>query len=569
MRVDFVFHKLSKAFAVLLIVLLCELVPLNAYAVSPQYTAARNAFANGNLASAEKSLESILLPNPKISAKEWEDASKLLGVCYYLADKKLQAKRIFRALIQRNPTAQLEKQDLLDPTLQGFFDSIKSPVGSGKNANATPPKAQTGVKQTAMPKAITGVIVHTNVKRATVFDNGIFVGSSNKTITLDPGTHSLTVSSEGFQDANARVSLKIGELQTIKVKLNPPPAPKKAIVTGPLTPLSTNKQRTNGQGKSSLGYSSTLPGPKNGVSLADEFKRDSVVLTRPQPVYTQPQQPVYAQPQQPMYPQPQQPMYPQPQQPMYPQPQQPMYSQPQQPMYSQPQQPMYSQPQQQMYAQPKQPMYVQPQQPMYVQPQQPMYVQPQQPMYVQPQQPVYRPVPQQSRIQSSGHLGKSTYSSKKSALGKYPVLGIMPLGIGQFANNEPVKGCIFAASQIAFGALAYSSYSKEAAFTAKEAAAINTETTEDDFDPSAAKAYKNTQRTNQYMWLGATGVSWIISIIDAYTGKSSSQRANASVDSFDIDNSTAANAQVKNSPQIGVQLFSFQNGVGLNLSLHF
>jgi hypothetical protein len=546
-------EKLAHTIATMVLMLCCLLPVQRVHAASNPYSTARTSFANGDLTGAQKSLENVLFPKPKISGKQWEDATNLLGVCYFLLDQKPRARKLFQSVLARNPNAQLAKEDLLDPTLEGFYESLKSRSPAPKKVAGKTPRTPT--PPTAASKPITGVILETNVKRATVFDSGIFVGSSGKTISLDPGSHNLTISSEGFLDENTTVSLREGQVKTIVIKLKPPAAPK--VVAKKMEMESQSKKNP---AKDNISYSGSLPGPKNGRNLADEFAQDSATMTRP-PAPVQSFYPPPTQPLRPTYQQPVQPTYQQPVQPAYQQPIQPTYQQPMQPAYQQPMQPTYQQPMQPTYQQPMQPAYQQPMQPAYQQPMQPTYQQPVQPSY---QAPAYAPPP----LAPSHSQGTRTkYAYKKTALDKYPALGLLPLGVGQYANNEPIKGTLFASAQIGGAVVAYMAYAKEASFTAKEKAALATETEDDDFDPSSSKAYKNTQRTNQYIGYGIFGAGWLISIIDAMTHKPKSAYSRADI--LNEESTTDTLLASRNTSHFQLSLFSFEQGAGVNLHLEF
>lgn len=123
----------------------------------------------------------------------------------------------------------------------------------------------------------TGIYVTTNVARATIFEGGIFIGSQDQEIALNPGRHSITLTAEGKKDLVTTFNLRSGERLKLNLKLESPPAPKPVVVAQP-----QQQQRQQQQNS------------PTGGRLLDEFNRDGVA--QPPAYYPPPgyaQQPAY------------------------------------------------------------------------------------------------------------------------------------------------------------------------------------------------------------------------------------------------------------------------------------
>jgi hypothetical protein len=190
------------------------------------YASAREQFNNGNLAGTQKTLESLLFPKPKISGKNLEEARKLYGVCLFLLGKKQNAEKTFKTVLSTNPKAKLSPEDMVDPQIGTLFENVRTKVKSheGLNKNFQTQEQDTKKKTLKLPAAPPNaavVVLNCNVKKAAIFANGIYVGSCENPITLEPGHHEVTVTSEGYEDASKDFNLKGGQSVGFNVNLKP------------------------------------------------------------------------------------------------------------------------------------------------------------------------------------------------------------------------------------------------------------------------------------------------------------------------------------------------------------
>jgi hypothetical protein len=187
---------------------------------TPSYSEARKHFNNGDLRATQKTLESILLPKSKVTKKELEEARKLYGVSLFLQNKKGEAENEFRQVLTANPSAKIRKQDVLDPQIEVLFESVRAKIKKGGNEKSEVSKSAPQKLPTA-PANASLLVLQCNVKKASVFVDGIYVGDCANPITLEPGRHDITVSTEGYEDVTKTVETARGQSVAFAVSLKP------------------------------------------------------------------------------------------------------------------------------------------------------------------------------------------------------------------------------------------------------------------------------------------------------------------------------------------------------------
>ncbi len=217
-------------------------VPTFAFAApTGTYSAARTQFNNGNLQGTKKSLESILLPRPNVTGKELEESRKLYGVCLFLLNKKREAESVFLELLTTNSNAKIRKQDILDPQIGTLFENVRAKVQKPGQTNKP---TITAAKKLPTAGANESILLLTcDTKNASVFCDGLYVGSCNSPITLEPGRHEVTVSAEGHEDAVKQFELKAGQSQGFEVHLKKYSEPKDQV---PMPERDTYGRSTSG-----------------------------------------------------------------------------------------------------------------------------------------------------------------------------------------------------------------------------------------------------------------------------------------------------------------------------------
>jgi hypothetical protein len=184
-------------------------------APSTRPAAARTKFEAGDLKGTKAALEKILLPRPKITGQDLEEAQKLYGVTLFLMGRKQESADVFRAVLSRNPQAALRESDVLDPALAELFSKVK------EKANKKAPPISTA-DTPAVAKALGNAAMLTlncNVKKASVFVDELFVGTCITPITLEPGKHEISVSAEGYSDKKSELVLKAGQSSKLDINL--------------------------------------------------------------------------------------------------------------------------------------------------------------------------------------------------------------------------------------------------------------------------------------------------------------------------------------------------------------
>lgn len=417
---------------------------------------------------------------------------------------------------------------------QGRSVQQKRVAPPSRNVKRAPSQNNVRMKARPLPAAAkkqqaTTLTVVTKV-RASVFDSGIFVGISNQPISLEPGKYDISVIAEGYSDARKRVVLKRGQQLRLPINLvkpAPPPRPKPVARRTPRP--ATIAEQHSPRATQGLDYTADLPKPKN---LPQQRRPAPAPRTsqQQQPKYdaganflnelNKPAPPPAAAPQQRYVPAPQPPVA----QPVYPQPA--PYGPYQQP-YAQPvyPQPVYPQPYPQQYP----PGYAQPMYPAPVYPQ-PAPVYPQQQPYVAPAQVQRAPQQQTQRVApvkpnyatGGGASGKASRSNKKSE--KSAFVAFLPFGVGQFQNEQYIKGAVYAAGQVAGLGTAFV-LSLKISEQKKRLTDVDPSKPDDAEFKENIDAYNKQLLTYQYMALGGSAALWVISIIDAFVNMDSPSTA--------------------------------------------
>jgi PEGA domain len=460
----------------------CVFLLVATIAIAKTYNEGLKLYQGGNFAGAEKAL--VAAATKGGAPNEKARIFKLLGIVQFSRQNKNGAKTSFLAALRLDKNVKIEKSEVLDESIIGFFESVRktSERNSGKKptknvASAGSQKGRPGIIATS-PSALskpapkqTLITVDSNV-RATVIMDGILAGTSGTTINADPGPHDLRIEADGYETAKTKVVAVEDRDTTVQVNLvkkTPPPAPTPLPVarpkaTGstaqspaPKSPLAGGKKPSGGKKAASpslFGNSGrNSPQAPIGRDLATEFALDSQypATHAPQaPIY---QAPAYQTPQPSYAPQPVPQYAPQPYAPAYPQPMVPGYGQP--PIY--PQQPVYQQPA---------PVYVQP--PVYQQPA-PVYTAPPPPPLPPPTYVQAAPDPAPINPGADYLPGPSKKGGKKKTPSKPKgsmLIALLPLGAGQFQNGQHLLGTLFAAAQA--GGIGFYLYSEQ---QAEEAAA--------------------------------------------------------------------------------------------------
>lgn len=182
------------------------------------YAEARILFSSGDLAGTSKALEKLIVPKPKVAGKDLEEALKLWGVCRFLQGDYEGSEKIFLTVLKRNTEAKLQPSDILDPAIATLFEATRlqarEAIGASRPA-PTRPRTPIARDQTAQ------VIFVTNVPRAMIFSNDVYVGGQGEALSIAPGKHEFLISGTGFQDERINLTIKSGQIIKKNVLLKP------------------------------------------------------------------------------------------------------------------------------------------------------------------------------------------------------------------------------------------------------------------------------------------------------------------------------------------------------------
>lgn len=531
----------------LLVTSSCLILVNNIFA-SP-LTDARQAFSQGDLPKTIQTLESKLFPTSKLSKAETTPALELFGISQFMMGEKKSAEKAFKIILSASPNHRLDKKFALDPAVEPFFESLKKSAASSKKSSAAtksskaskslpkktesfgkrnsvahsapPPRPKPRATPRPAPKAaVTALIVQTNAPKTTLFIDGIFIGAGNQTITVDPGQHQLTISAEGYESVDRKITVEKGKTLKLSVRLTKPGEAQRiaAAKNSRSRAASKNSAKRRTQQQSSFEDSGPRKAMRFDTDLPGENKRKTQQSSRPKQnsrsrrsladeFFQEPAPPAYA--------------------PQYQQP--PVYQAPA-PMYQQPQYP-YPYPQPAYPAPGYAPQYAPP---AYAYPQPDPYAAP---SYPNPPMDAYgAPNPYEEEYEAGdgsvpmggGYPAPANggYRARKRNNGRSAFLAVLPFGVGQYQNGHKVKGTIFLLSELglpAFGYFYYDSAIKAAQKLFEQQIAEENDPTYEPlpkdeleanqkFREDTLKNYANYQKYCYY----ATGALYLIGVIDAF-----------------------------------------------------
>lgn len=219
---------MKRLVSVLLIILFSGVLPTPrvhlveevAYAKTSQLDRARQNFSQGDIVATYSLLRKSV---SSLGQADRIEALKLLGICAYLMGRKGESQDFFSDALRLDPNTQLNPRDILDPAIKSVFEGIRdsnrkrTPSRGSRTAETKSPQAAPSVSSSASTVTVTA-----NAPGATVFANGLFVGTTGSPIELKPGNYNLTVSAAGFNPATKNISLSKGQKLNLNVTLVDP-----------------------------------------------------------------------------------------------------------------------------------------------------------------------------------------------------------------------------------------------------------------------------------------------------------------------------------------------------------
>ena len=531
---DFSYETLVRSFVFVLTVV--SIFVWASTAVASALSDARKAFSQGDLPKTIQTLESKLFPTSKLSKTETVPALELFGISQFMMGDKKAAEKAFSVILKSHPNHTLDKKFALDPSVGPFFDSLKASKPAAKKsptrqsapkkavsskqrkavARPTPPPEKPRPQPRAPPRTaakavVTALFVQTNAPKTTLFIDGIFVGSGNQTITIDPGQHQLTISAEGYDSVEKKISVESGKTLKLSVRLSKPGEAQRiaAAKAARKRSIARNAAKQKQQQNSSIGNSGPKKSMNFDLALPGEKKRKSSQRTRsrrsladdyfqepaPQSYAPQYQQPPIYQAQPPVY---QQPIYPYP----YPQPAYPA------PGYA----PQYAPP---PYAYPQPDPYAAP-----AYPSPPMNAYGASNPYEEEYEAGDGSLPPGGGYSPPAGGG---YRARARDNGRSSFLALLPFGVGQYQNSHAIKGTLFLLAEIgvpAFGYFYYDSVIKSAQKVFEESRAIEAESEytdqeKNDLEAGRVATLKKFADYQLYCYY-ATGAIYLLGVIDAF-----------------------------------------------------
>ena len=410
---------------------------------------------------------------------------KVMGISSYMLGKKKLSMTYFRLALKQNPRINVSTKEVLDPGIVGFFRKIKSPKRPKTLAKRKRPRKvvskRTNSRRTKTNQTSINLKTPT---RGSVLINGIFAGTTNQNLEVSPGVLKVTIQAKGYKPKSVKVRAIKNKASNYKINLarKIPKRPKRPMIAKQKTkkrryPKISKKIKPRVQKDDMFAEEESEP-MITGRDLKSELQMESGPVGFSQPAYSG-----YS-----PTPQPYQ------QYPSYPQ-----YSAPMPP-------PTYS------YA--PAPAYVPPAQ----YPPTPVPIAPD-PMASSPSIDYYSDNPQ---AMASGPTYSQSYS--QTAPGpKFQATHLLPFGLGQFVQGDPIFGTLFGLAQAGCLGMAYYAWNQqnEIADTFIE---VNKQNEVDaQFDQDALDKFKKESEasiaeneTYTYLAIGGFGGLWLIGSIHAY-----------------------------------------------------
>lgn len=515
----------------MVILIVCFTVCSSLNAIASPLSDARQAFSQGNLPKTIQTLEGQLFPSSKLGKTDTIPALELFGISQFMMGDKKAAQKAFRVILNVNSRHKLDKKFALDPAVEPYFESLKKTAPAAKATKSqrkgtpsaqkktisrpSPPPAKARPKPRPTPKPlVTALQVQTNAPKTTLFIDGIFIGSAGQIVTVEPGQHQLTISAEGYESVEKKISIPKGKTLKMSVRMTKPGESKR------IAAARKAQSRSNTQNKKRQNAALDTSGPKKSVRFDVDLPGERKARAKPKSRSKRNLADQYLQEQ--------------PSQQAYP----PQYQQ--QPMYQSPM-PAYPQPQ---YGYPYPPAaypmpgYVPQYAPQYAPP---AYAYPQPDPYAAPAYPsppanAYgAPNPYEEEYEAGdgavpaggGYPPPSSggYRSRKRDNGRSAFLALLPLGVGQYQNGHKVKGTLFLLSELgvpAFGYFYYDNAIKAAQKVFEQQIAdeanpeyVFTDQEKEDNQKIREDTLKKYADYQRYCYIGA-GVLYVVGVIDAF-----------------------------------------------------
>jgi PEGA domain len=181
-------------------------------ALANSVSAARKIYNTGDIPGAAKILSPLAQKGP-----DTVEALKLLGICQFLMGDKVKAEQSFAKALRQRAGTQLNSSDVIDPSINSFYMAVAKKLESGKFADSAP--GRDSLPYTSERTGFTGVFITCDPRKATVFAKGIYVGTTDQDIILEPGQQQITISSPGYESLTKTITVQKNQRVKLSVKL--------------------------------------------------------------------------------------------------------------------------------------------------------------------------------------------------------------------------------------------------------------------------------------------------------------------------------------------------------------
>lgn len=251
-------------------------------------------YQRGDFQGAINSLQNAL-KNP-INSKNFAQIYKFLGISYYANDNKKDAAESFRKALGLNSKISLHPDEVIDSKVIDFFEGIRSIPSPNtpdpRSIADTPPLPKSPVAPLSVKspetlhskpsspsrpgKVETRLRVQTDAPQSIVMIDGVFAGSGNDLLNVQPGLTEISVEAPGYRSRTLKLDIKRDQETRVKVALSPDKGSSKQARNQPKSALSPyDKPKGQPPREEDTRFDEVKKTKPKKRNLADEFEQDT------------------------------------------------------------------------------------------------------------------------------------------------------------------------------------------------------------------------------------------------------------------------------------------------------
>ena len=232
----------------------------------------------GDLRGAEVAALKALSRSPDILNQA--EGLKILGIIRFTIGDTMRAEAHFKEALSLNRSLALDQRQVLDPNIIPVWNRIKRNVARVTVHQSVNPSHSAPSKRFVrnFASSTTLKVVSTPVSSKIMVD-GIFVGDSGHSFSVQPGTVPIEVVAKGYEVERRSVQLKSGEFKVLQIQLKRQNIPALAAIPAKEADVMSSSQRLS-RGKSTTAGKLPMDAPKDGFDH-DLFSEETRTRKKP------------------------------------------------------------------------------------------------------------------------------------------------------------------------------------------------------------------------------------------------------------------------------------------------